>query len=436
MTRRRAFGVLLLAAAAACYVGIVTIRQGPPSGGDTVPLTSVTTALSDGDLHAAAANEALPNPPGYALLTAPLVAALPSLVGSPTWCTTTARAADLRGAPGYEHDPTFRQDVDECGSRARLADGTLSPPLPFWYNAQGVLGIGAWLVLALGGLLLLRAAGAASLARVAALLALLAFLPAAASAIVQLFHPQDMLSLGLALCALALALRRRWVAAGALFGLAVLTKQFALLLLLPALAFAPDSTARLRLALVAGAVTLAGLLPFLVVAPSATLDNFSGFSAGGAVSGATVLSLAGVTGSVASAVARDAPLLFAFVVCLWAAGRRGDWRARPEALVALALACTGSRLVFESVVFPYYLLASSVLYFLLDLVAQRNPYKSLAWCAGAAFFVAVRPANNAVDAIGTLAFAVLAVVAGLAAFLRASQPSRDAADRVSDLRPA
>ena len=41
---------LLLAAATACYVGIVTVRQGPPSGGDTVPLTSVTSELSSGQL--------------------------------------------------------------------------------------------------------------------------------------------------------------------------------------------------------------------------------------------------------------------------------------------------------------------------------------------------------------------------------------------------
>lgn len=435
MTRQRVLGLLLALAAAACYVGIVTIRQGPPSGGDTVPLTAVTAALANGQLRAAAGNTSLPNPPGYALLTAPFVAAFPSLVGASTWCTTPGRAAGLRGEAGYAHDPTFGQDVDECGSPARLPDGTLGPPLPFWYDAQGVLGVVAWLVLALGGLLVLRAAGAASLGRVGALLAFLAFLPAAASAIVQLFHPQDLLSLGLSLCAVALALRQRWAAAGALFGLAVLTKQFALLLLLPAFVFAPDPAARIRLGVVSVAVLAAGILPFLVVAPHATLDNFSGFSAGGAVSGATVLSLAGVTGKATSAVARDAPLVFSAVVCLWAAGRRGSWRTRPEALLALALACTGSRLVFESVVFPYYLLASTVLFFLMDLVARRNPYKSLAWSAGAAFFVAVRPANNAVDAVGTLAFAALAVLAGLAEMARVSEPRRFSHGHVTDVAP-
>ena len=79
------------------------------------------------------------------------------------------------------------------------------------------------------------------------------------------------------------------------------------------------------------------------------------------------------------------------------------------ALVSLTLACVGSRLVFESVVFPYYLLATSVMFFMLDLVGRRSPYRSLAWCAASAFFVALRPANHAVDAFGTLILAVIAV---------------------------
>ncbi len=160
------------------------------------------------------------------------------------------------------------------------------------------------------------------------------------------------------------------------------------------------------------AVFAAGIVPFLVSEPRATLENLSGFSAGGAAAGQTVLTLAGVTGTVASAVARDAPVLFAVVACLWVARRREGHPERPVGLVALALVCAGSRLVFESVVFPYYLLAASVLIFVLDLVARRSPHRSLAWCAAAAFFVAFRPGNHAVDAFGTLLLAAAAVAAG------------------------
>jgi uncharacterized membrane protein len=264
---------------------------------------------------------------------------------------------------------------------------------------------------------LLRAAQADSFVRQAGLLTFLAFLPAASSAIVQLYHPQDLVSLGLALAAIAQVLERRWLLSGVLFGAAVLTKQFALLLLLPALVAAPDRRSRLTLVGAAAAIFGAGILPFLVVDPRATLENLSGFSAGGAAAGQTVLSLAGVHGTVASAVARDTPLVVALAVCVWAARRPGLQANRSIALVALALICTGSRLVFESVVFPYYLLAASVLVLLLDLVARRSPHWSLTWCAAAAFFVAVHPGNRIVAALGTLALAVAVVVIGMAELL-------------------
>ena len=409
----RLISLLLLVAASACYVGIVAVRQGPPSGGDTVPLTAVSSAVAAGDLRAAASVASLPNPPGYALWTAPLVAAFPSWVGAPAWCTTVQRAEADRS------DPTFARDVAECGS-----GGTTLPP---WYRSQGVLGLGSWLVLALGSLALLRAGRADSVGRQAGLLTFLAFLPAASSAIVQLYHPQDIVSLGLALGGLALTLRRRWVLAGAVFGAAVLTKQFAVLLLLPALVAARDRRARITLGGWAALVFCAGILPFLAAGPRATLENLSGLSAGGAAAGQTVLTLLGVTGTVASAVARDAPVLFAAGVCLWAARRPAGRHHHPAELVALALVCAGSRLVFESVVFPYYLLAASVLFFLLDLVARRSPHRSLAWCAAAAFFVAFRPGNRAVDAVGTLLLAVAAVAAGLVAVTYA-EPSPSAED--------
>jgi len=401
---------VLVLAAAACYFGIVAVRLGPPSGGDTVPLTSVTSALADGDLHAAASAASLPNPPGYPLLAAPFVAAFPSTVGSAAWCTPNGRIHPSRAGGATTEVPA---GVVPCDGPS----GAGADVLPPWYRSQGLLGVLSWLVLALGALILLRAARADTVGRQAGLVVFLAFLPAASSAIVQLYHPQDIVSLGLALAGLAQVHRRRWLLAGVLFGLAVLTKQFAVLLLLPALVAAPGWRARTTTAGSAVVVFLAGILPFFVVDPRATLENLSGFSAGGAAAGQTVLSLAGVHGTVASAVARDAPVLFALVVCVWAARRPDVHAERAVTLVALALVCTGSRLVFESVVFPYYLLAASVLVFLLDLVARRSPHWSLAWCAAAAFFVAVHPGNRIVAAVGTLVLAVVVVGIGFAELL-------------------
>lgn len=399
---------LLLVPATAAFVGIVAARGGPPPGGDTVPLSAVVTDLSHGHVAAAARVDSLPNPPGFPLLVAPIVAVLRPWIGSPTWCLTAGRAAALRADPVYRHDPSFAVDVSECGAGGS-AGNTGPPP---WYRAQGLLGVFAWVVLAAAVVALLGAAGVRDVGPTAGALAFLVLLPAASSAVVQLFHPQDLVSLALGLLAVAAALRSRWAWAGVLLGFAFLSKQFAVLVLVPLVVAAPGRRARGRLLLAAAVVTAAGLAPFAALAPHATITNLSGFGAGGAVSGTTVLSLLYRPGDVASAVARDAPVLFALVVCPWIRRRTGPALGAPVPLLGLVLVCLASRLVFESVIFPYYLLAASVAFFVLDLAARRLPYRSMAWCAAAAAFVGLHPGNRAVAAFGTLALAVTAVAAG------------------------
>jgi hypothetical protein len=405
-------GLFVLALAG--YVGILVVRQGPPSTGDTPPLTSVTTLLSNGRLHAAADVVSLPNPPGYALLTAPLVVLLRPLIGRETWCTTAGRAQALRLNVALRHTPDFANTVDECGHRALSADGQLGASLPPWYRAQGLLGVLAWMVLVAGSWALLRAAGRTRWASEVALVIFLVILPAASSAIVQLFHPQDLVSLGLSAGGLALLLRRRWAGAGLLFGVAFLTKQFAVLVLIPAFVALPDWRTRRRLALPAVVVTAAGLLPFVVVAPRATLENVSGIGAAGAVAGATILSILHASTTLQSAVARDFPVGFALLASWWALRRARSDLLAAGPLLGLVLACLASRLVFESVIFPYYLLAASVAFVLRDLAIGRLPDRSLAWVAATAVFVTIHPANRTVDAVGTLILAVVAVACGLA----------------------
>ncbi len=74
--------------------------------------------------------------------------------------------------------------------------------------------------------------------------------------------------------------------------------------------------------------------------------------------------------------------------------------------------------MFESVILPYCLLAPSVVFFLLDHVWPRWSTRPLSWCAATAFFVAVHPGNRAIEAVGTFAFAALAVGAGVATLVR------------------
>jgi len=405
--------ILVFVMALAGYLGILLVRQGPPSSGDTTPLTSVTTSLSRGHLRAAATVASLPNPPGYAELVSPLVVVFRPFIGSETWCTTPGRAAALKQNVALRHQPDFANVVDQCGFRSALPNGRLGAPLPPWYRAQGVLGVLAWMVLVAGSWALLRATGAARRTTEVALVLFLVILPAASSAIVQLFHPQDLVSLGLSAGGLALVLRRRWAWAGLIFGMAFLTKQFAVLVLVPVLVAAPDGRTRGRVLLPAVAITAAGLLPFLLVAPRATLENVSGIGAGGAVAGATILSVMHASSAVQSAVARDFPVGFALIASVWARRRLRSDLIDAGPLLGLVLACLASRLVFESVIFPYYLLAASVAFLLLDLALGRLPDRSLAWIAATAAFVAVHPANRTVDAVGTLILAAIAVACGL-----------------------
>ena len=131
--------VLIYLAALGAFVGIVTTRGGP-SVDDAYGVTKPASALADGDLRAAAHDSVLPQPPGYALLTSPFVLALRPLIGSSAWCDARV-------------PPVTRLFLPWC-KPAQLATH-------HWYRSQAVLGILAWIVLAWGCVLLLRAAGRA-----------------------------------------------------------------------------------------------------------------------------------------------------------------------------------------------------------------------------------------------------------------------------------
>jgi hypothetical protein len=347
--------------ALAGFVGTVVVRGGP-SLGDAFGVVRPTTALSTGDLHRAAEQSVLPQPPGYALLAAPLVVAFRPLIGTPTWC-------DAR-VPGL-----LKLLVNECRAN-ELASHR-------WYRSQAVLAIVAWAVLATGCVLLLRAAGAGGgVGEVFLVLALVAA-PAASDGIVQTFHPQDLVCVGLSSAGVAAALRRRWVSVGVLFGIAFLCKQFALLPFAAVVVAAPDWRARLRCTGVAAGVVGAGVIPFAAVDPSGTWRTLSAVNAGGVVkvTTGTLLGMTGLSESTKLVVARDGPVVLALAMALWARHRARERLLSPCALIGLATACLAGRLVAEVWFASYYLLAVSAGLLVLDLAARRPPLLSVAWIA-------------------------------------------------------
>jgi len=353
--------VAVYLAALGAFVGIVAVRGGP-SVGDAYGVTKPATALADGDLTAAANAAVLPQPPGYALLSAPFVVVFRPLIGADEWCDGRV-------------PPVTRVFLPWCAP-AQLATH-------HWYRSQAVLGILAWVVLALGCVRLLRAAGAGGGLAELLLVVVLAAVPAASDGIVETFHPQDLVCVGLAGAGLAEALRRRWVATGVLFGVAFLCKQFALLPLVAVLAAAPGWRQRARVLLPAAAVVGCGLLPFFVVDPGRTWNTLSAVNSGGVVklTTGTVVGMTGLSENAKLLIARDGPVVLALVMALWARWRARDDLLAPVPLIGLATACLAGRLVAEVWFASYYLLAVSAGLLVLDLAARRPPVWSFLWIA-------------------------------------------------------
>jgi hypothetical protein len=351
--------VVVYLAALGVFVGIVGLRGGP-SVGDAYGVTKPATSIADGHLRAAAHEALLPQPPGYALLTSPLVLAFRPLIGSPTWCDARVPAVTRAFLPW-------------------CAPAQLSTHR--WYRSQAVLGFLAWLVLMFGAVRLLRASGAGGGLAEALLVILLALIPAASDGIVQTFHPQDFVCVGLGCAAVAEALRRRWVLTGALFGVAFLCKQFALLPLLAVLVAVPGWRQRVRVAVPVIVVVGCGIIPFLAVDPAGTWNTLSAVNTGGVVklTTGTLLGMTDLSEHTKLVIARDGPVVLALAMALWARWRFGDRLMTPVALIGLTTACLAGRLVAEVWFSSYYLLAVSTGLLVLDFASKRLPVVSFLW---------------------------------------------------------
>jgi len=389
--------VVLYVGALGAFVGIVALRGGP-SLGDAYAVTQPATAVADGQLTEAAQKSVLPQPPGYALLSSPFVLALRPLIGSPTWCD---------GRVG----PVTRVFLKQCAPD-QLATHR-------WYRSQAVLGILAWVVLAFGAVRLLRAAGAGGGAAEILLVTVLVAMPAASDGLVETFHPQDLVCVGLACAGLAEALHRRWALTGVAFAVAFLCKQFALLPLVAVLVAVPGWRERARVVVPFAVVVGCAVLPFAVVDPTGTWRTLSATNSGGVtkLTTGTLLGMTSLAESTKLLVARDGPVVLALAMALWARWRAGDRLLSPVPLVGLATACCAGRLVAEVWFASYYLLAVSVGLVLLDLAAKRLPVLSFAWIALTGVMVEQAGGLPTTELAALLAFvaAVGAVVIGLRA---------------------
>ena len=158
----------------------------------------------------------------------------------------------------------------------------------------------------------------------AVLVVALAVLPASSDAIAQTFHPQDLMSVGFTCAGLSQALRRRWVWVGVLFAAAFLCKQFALLPLFAVLAAAPGWRSRARTVIPLAGIVALGVVPFYLAAPVDTVRAMTAVYVEGVtlVKTPTVVGVLDINEKVKLEIARDAPLLAALGLVLWAWWRR------------------------------------------------------------------------------------------------------------------
>jgi hypothetical protein len=211
------------------------------------------------------------------------------------------------------------------------------------------------------------------------------------SCLETLFHPEDIMAMGIILLAVASFVRERWLLAGLLIGLGVITQLFVVLALIPLAIVLPRER---RVTFVTG---FAGII-ILVVTPLAIATSgrvlssvFFGTSRAGTANilgaGGTLVFSAGLHGAALFLVSRIAPMATAALVAYYAVRKRGARSRDPVVLVSLLGTCVTMRLVFEVNAFGYYYMAAIVSLLLLDALCGRIRGETFAliWLATLAY---------------------------------------------------
>ena len=237
----------------------------------------------------------------------------------------------------------------------------------------------SWFFLMAGAIAFLRSVSRGRRGWEPVTLLVLACLPPVWSAVGNVFHPEDLVAMGLVLGGVASAFRKRWAWAGILLGLAVLSQQFALLVAAPLLVVAPP-TRRLRF-VVAGAGTAACVVvPLLLLHSGKVLRSVTLGSGDSSGVGGTAVRLLRVHGFVLTGVSRVLPIALAVLLAWWLLRRLGATVRTPVPMTALLALSLSLRLVFEeNLHHTYYFMALAVAILLLDVVGGHIRGMFIAW---------------------------------------------------------
>jgi len=240
-----------------------------------------------------------------------------------------------------------------------------------------LLGYLGWLVLLAGVVALLRVTGRGRCGWEVTGVMVVGLSPPVWLAIQELFHPEDLMAMGLAFAGLACARRGGWMWAGILLGLALTTQQFALLVAAPLLVLAPRNQRIRYAAAVVGsaAVVVVGVV---VVTSGRVIDVLTGTTAT-PHTGRTLLSVADLHGGSLLFVSRVLPIALAMVLAWWSARRLGVAALDPVPLISLISTSLCFRLVFEVNIFGYYFMAVSASLIVLSVIRGRSHVYVAAW---------------------------------------------------------
>ena len=360
----RSWCVLGWCVATTIFVGIVAVLGGPAFI-DTSESVYGTWAVAHGHVACAYPPVSLPDYPPIApvyLLVSGGIAAMTRIGHTVAFPS----AASL----GPNCDKGFVVMTRWSGHTGALVPTT-------WIGCVG------WLALMFGVVAWLRASGRGRCGWEPATLIVVACLPPVWMCVQSYFHPQDLVAMGFALCAMACARRGSWIGAGILVVLAVLSQQFALLVAVPLLLLAPASR---RISYVVAALTTGALvvLPLAMLTSGHALRAITVGTGDNPVPGGAVLSELQLHGASFVLLTRVAPIAVSVALSWWVARRLGPAALHPVTLMSVVAVSLSLRLVFEQLVVAYYFMALAVSLVLLDVVRGHLRRSTVAWLAAVA----------------------------------------------------
>jgi hypothetical protein len=245
-----------------------------------------------------------------------------------------------------------------------------------------------WPVLMIGAIAVLRTSGRGRCRWEPVALILLAAAPPVFMPILDSFHPQDLLAMGLILGGLAGAFSERWLLAGVLMGLAFTSQQFAILAFVPVFVAMP---ARHRNRFASSALVAVAIVDVPMIlftsgrALTATLLGSSRLKLFGSEhlvsSGGTLLFSLDLHGWSLFIVARVIPVIVTMALAWWVTRKLGPAALEPVVLLSLVGLSFCMRLVFEENLFGYYFMALAVALIVLDVLRGHLRGSVIAWVA-------------------------------------------------------